>query len=260
MCSVAARARHRRLEHALAVLVGLQEVVEIERPLAVLVEGVDHVAQRRIVHLDADLAHPRLELLHVDNAGAVGVEQVEGVAQLLLLVFRERLEGGGHLGGRLMRQPEDEGAHLALPLLGGRLLLARERPRLKPQPVPPREGRALLRRRLRIEHHRVAPLARRRAIRVHHQPHAGREPRRRQRRTAVTRDIPLNQPAVRRPLQLAHPNRLAQQRLEGDSQLRSRRDGALGEEDFLAHRLERLRHDRLPLVVGTQHRMCLFGH
>mmetsp|Transcript_32998 Transcript_32998/g.109007 ORF Transcript_32998/g.109007 Transcript_32998/m.109007 type:complete len:213 (+) Transcript_32998:265-903(+) len=80
----------------LAHLLGhhLQELVELDRPRAVLVDLVNHLFDLLLLGLKAERAHRHLELLGIDSARAVGIEQVECLADLLLLLLSQlRLAG-----------------------------------------------------------------------------------------------------------------------------------------------------------------------
>eukprot|EP00408_Alexandrium_pacificum_P044189 CAMPEP_0171241120 /NCGR_PEP_ID=MMETSP0790-20130122/44910_1 /TAXON_ID=2925 /ORGANISM="Alexandrium catenella, Strain OF101" /LENGTH=209 /DNA_ID=CAMNT_0011707677 /DNA_START=198 /DNA_END=824 /DNA_ORIENTATION=- len=65
------------------------ELVHLDLPAAVLVDLEDHPDELVAGHVVAQLPHHDLELLVADGAGAVRVEEVEGLLQLLLLLLRE---------------------------------------------------------------------------------------------------------------------------------------------------------------------------
>ena len=75
-----------------------------------------HLVDSLVFGLEAERLHGRLELLGVDGARAVRVEQIEGLADLFNLLLREArpLVGlGGALAGRLhvrrvMRRSEND--------------------------------------------------------------------------------------------------------------------------------------------------------
>ena len=81
----------------------VEELLEVDGAVVVLVDVADHLVDGLVLGLEAERLHRRLELLGVDRAGAIRVEKVEGLADLLDLLLGEagplvglgRLTGGG---------------------------------------------------------------------------------------------------------------------------------------------------------------------
>ena len=74
----------------------VQEVIEVDTGRVLLsVEIRDHLVDRGVLALEAETLHRGLELLGVDEAGAIGIEEVESLPYLLDLVLGESwpLEG-----------------------------------------------------------------------------------------------------------------------------------------------------------------------
>merc|ERR1712085_192471 len=69
----------------------LQELLVPYRPAPVVVHVRDHLLDLLLLWLEAESAHRDLQLLGVDLAGAVRVEQVERLLDLLLLLLGELL-------------------------------------------------------------------------------------------------------------------------------------------------------------------------
>merc|ERR1719387_78155 len=69
----------------------LQELLVLDRPAAVVVDIRDHLLDLFLLWLETQSAHRHLQLLGVDRATAVGVKEVEGLLDLLLLLFGELL-------------------------------------------------------------------------------------------------------------------------------------------------------------------------
>ena len=65
----------------------LEELGEVDRARAVLVDVRDHLLDLLLLGLEAEGAHGNLELLGVDRAAPIRVEEVEGLADLLLLLL-----------------------------------------------------------------------------------------------------------------------------------------------------------------------------
>merc|ERR1719375_1964512 len=81
------------LRVAIQDLVGhhLEELLVLDRPAAIVVDIGDHLLDLFLLRLEAEGTHGDLELLGVDGARAIGVEQVEGFFDLLLLLVGELL-------------------------------------------------------------------------------------------------------------------------------------------------------------------------
>merc|ERR1711920_604914 len=69
----------------------LQELLVADRSAAVVVDVGDHLLDLLFLRLEAEGAHRDLQLLGVDLAGAIGVEEVEGLLDLLLLLLGQLL-------------------------------------------------------------------------------------------------------------------------------------------------------------------------
>eukprot|EP00630_Chrysocystis_fragilis_P006816 CAMPEP_0197394732 /NCGR_PEP_ID=MMETSP1165-20131217/5912_1 /TAXON_ID=284809 /ORGANISM="Chrysocystis fragilis, Strain CCMP3189" /LENGTH=190 /DNA_ID=CAMNT_0042920461 /DNA_START=157 /DNA_END=730 /DNA_ORIENTATION=- len=65
----------------------VEKLLEVDGAAPVLVDVRYHLVDRLVLRLEAERLHRRLELLGVDRAGAVGVEEVERLADLLDLVL-----------------------------------------------------------------------------------------------------------------------------------------------------------------------------
>jgi hypothetical protein len=61
----------------------LEELVEVDSAVAVGVDFVDHLHDGAVLRVEAERAHGHLDLVGVDRARPVDVEQVECVAALL---------------------------------------------------------------------------------------------------------------------------------------------------------------------------------
>ena len=67
---------------------GVQELVEVNAALVVLsVQVSDHLENSGVLGFEAEGLHGCLQLLRVDETGAVSVEEVEGLSDLLDLVL-----------------------------------------------------------------------------------------------------------------------------------------------------------------------------
>merc|ERR1719231_266453 len=64
---------------------------ELDGARPIIVDILDHLLDLLFLGLEAESTHCDLELLRVDGAGTVSVEQVEGFLDLLLLLLRELL-------------------------------------------------------------------------------------------------------------------------------------------------------------------------
>merc|ERR1719515_311916 len=69
----------------------LQELLVLDRPAAVVVDIRDHLLDLLLLWLETQSAHRHLQLLGVDRATTVGVKEVEGLLDFLLLLFGELL-------------------------------------------------------------------------------------------------------------------------------------------------------------------------
>ena len=69
----------------------LQEFLVFDRPAAIVIHIRDHLPDLLFLRLETQRAHRHLQLLGVDGATAVGVEEVEGLLDLLLLLLSELL-------------------------------------------------------------------------------------------------------------------------------------------------------------------------
>ena len=67
----------------------IHELVKIHNPLVVRINLVDHLHDLRLFHLEAEGPHEHLELVQIDRALFLGIEKIERLPQLLLLVVRE---------------------------------------------------------------------------------------------------------------------------------------------------------------------------
>mmetsp|Transcript_3376 Transcript_3376/g.5541 ORF Transcript_3376/g.5541 Transcript_3376/m.5541 type:complete len:232 (-) Transcript_3376:4-699(-) len=65
----------------------LEELVKVDRAGAVLVNVRDHLLDLLLLRLKAQRPHRNLQLLGVNGAGAVGVEKIEGLPDLLFLLL-----------------------------------------------------------------------------------------------------------------------------------------------------------------------------
>merc|ERR1711883_37286 len=87
------------LEHLLDILAGvllahlashhLEELAELDGAVAVVVNVGDHLLELLVLDLEPEGAHGGLELTHVDGAGLVTVEEVEGLTDLVHLLIGE---------------------------------------------------------------------------------------------------------------------------------------------------------------------------
>merc|ERR1711874_953094 len=68
-----------------------QELFVSNRAASVIVNIRDHLLDLLLLWLEAQSAHRHLQLLRVDLSGAVGVEEVKGLLDLLLLLLCELL-------------------------------------------------------------------------------------------------------------------------------------------------------------------------
>merc|ERR1719160_413717 len=69
----------------------LQELLVLDRPAAVVIHIRDHLLDLLLLRLETQRAHRHLQLLGVDGATPVGVEEVERLLDLLLLLFSQLL-------------------------------------------------------------------------------------------------------------------------------------------------------------------------
>merc|ERR1711977_811371 len=69
----------------------LQELLVLDRPAAIVIHIRDHLLDLLLLRFETQSAHRNFELLGVDGATAVGVEEVEGLLDLLLLLLSELL-------------------------------------------------------------------------------------------------------------------------------------------------------------------------
>merc|ERR1719217_1795801 len=69
----------------------LQEFLVLDRPAAIVIDVRDHLLDLLLLRFETQSAHRNFELLGVDGATAVGVEEVEGLLDLLLLLLSELL-------------------------------------------------------------------------------------------------------------------------------------------------------------------------
>jgi len=76
------RAHHLRRHH-------VQELLEVNGARAVLVDVADHLVDGLVLGLEAERLHGSLQLLGVNRAGAIRVEEVERLADLLDLLLAE---------------------------------------------------------------------------------------------------------------------------------------------------------------------------
>merc|ERR1719271_172192 len=67
------------------------ELRKLDGPRPIIVDVLDHLLDLLLLRLEAESAHGDLELLRVDGAGTVSVEQVKGFLDLLLLLLSELL-------------------------------------------------------------------------------------------------------------------------------------------------------------------------
>merc|ERR1719161_3211754 len=67
------------------------ELRKFDGPRPIIVDVLDHLLDLLLLRLEAKSAHGDLELLRVDGAGTVSVEQVKGFLDLLLLLLSELL-------------------------------------------------------------------------------------------------------------------------------------------------------------------------
>merc|ERR1719504_338976 len=67
------------------------ELRKFDGPRPIIVDVLDHLLDLLLLRLEAESAHGDLELLRVDGAGTVSVEQVKGFLDLLLLLLSELL-------------------------------------------------------------------------------------------------------------------------------------------------------------------------
>merc|ERR1719164_162536 len=69
----------------------LQELFVLDRPAAIVIDIRDHLLDLLLLRLETQGTHGHLQLLRVDGAAAVGVEKVEGLFDLLLLLLSQIL-------------------------------------------------------------------------------------------------------------------------------------------------------------------------
>merc|ERR1719449_114483 len=69
----------------------LQELFIFDGARSVIVHIADHLLDLFFLGLEAERAHRDLQLLCIDVAAAIGVEEIEGLLDLLLLLLRQLL-------------------------------------------------------------------------------------------------------------------------------------------------------------------------
>lgn len=67
----------------------IEEVLEFNDTSALAVDFGDHLLDLLLLGLEAESAHSDFQFLRVDVTSAVGVEEIEGFFDLLLLLFGE---------------------------------------------------------------------------------------------------------------------------------------------------------------------------
>merc|ERR1719191_2346616 len=75
----------------LVLRVPVQDLLVLDRPAAIVIHIRDHLLDLLLLRFETQSAHRNFELLGVDGATAVGVEEVEGLLDLLLLLLSELL-------------------------------------------------------------------------------------------------------------------------------------------------------------------------
>ena len=107
-------------------------LVEVDGAIAILVDVRDHLADLLLLWLESEGTHSDLELLGINAARAVGVEQVEGLPDLLLLLLCEVSLAGllGALGSSRSTSTVRLSAHTTTQLtyaLPGRAFVSKSR-------------------------------------------------------------------------------------------------------------------------------------